>query len=331
MSDFTKTGKKRKLINRLYANFSKYKQVIIVTLANVGSSQVQEARHVLRKAKKGEMVVGKNTVIKKAISLRIENPDPTDPDYDQRKQLWSALPQLERLAGLAKGKIGLIFSDAPIYELKPLIEANRVPTAARVGAISPLDVTIPPGPTGMDPSQISFFHALSISTKIQKGQIEMTKEFRVCTKGKKVGNSEAVLLQKLNIKPFMYGMEMKYVYDDGSILTPEVFNMSPDEILGKFRKGVTNLAALSLSLGLPNAVSVPHMIVNGFKNVASIGLETGLKFKQLEKLTSGGSAPTHAAPAKKDEPKAAAPKKEEKKEEPPAEAEMGPIGDMFGE
>jgi len=56
-------------------------------------------------------------------------------------------------------------------------------------------------------------------------------------KGRKVANSEAVLLQKLNIRPFEFGMEVKFVYDDGSILTPEVFKMSPDDILAKFRKG----------------------------------------------------------------------------------------------
>jgi len=53
---------------------------------------------------------------------------------------------------LCKGKVGLIFSDAPIFELRPLIESNKVQTAARLGAVSPLDVVIPPGPTGMDPS-----------------------------------------------------------------------------------------------------------------------------------------------------------------------------------
>jgi len=79
-----------------------------------------------------------------------------------------------------------------------MIESNKVPTPARVGAIAPIDVVIPPGPTGLDPSQINFFHDLSTTTKIQKSQIEITKEFRVCTKGKKVLNSEAALLQKLN-------------------------------------------------------------------------------------------------------------------------------------
>jgi large subunit ribosomal protein LP0 len=326
-SETSKKAKKRKLISRLYNNFTRYRQVVVVNLENVGSNQVQEVRHALRRAKKGEMVVGKNTVVKKAITSRIEQPDPNHPDYEERKGLWSALPQLEKLMTLCKGKVGLIFSDAPIYEIKPIIEANKVATAAKVGNIAPIDVGIPPGPTGLDPSQIAFFHALSISTKIQKGQIEITKDVKVCTKGKKVGNSEATLLAKLNIKPFLYGMELKYVYDDGSILTPEIFNITPDEILNKFRSGVANLAALSLSLGLPNDLSVPHMILNGFKNLAAIGLETGYKFKELESLTSGGSAPSQAAPAKAEEKKAA-PKEEPKKEE---EADVGLGGDLFGD
>jgi len=61
-------------------------------LDNVGSNQVQEVRHTLRKLKKGEMIVGKNTIVKKAISLRVEEPQKDDQDYDERKRLWSALP-----------------------------------------------------------------------------------------------------------------------------------------------------------------------------------------------------------------------------------------------
>jgi len=38
------------------------------------------------------MIVGKNTIIKKAISLRIDEPEKDDPDYDERKRLWSAYP-----------------------------------------------------------------------------------------------------------------------------------------------------------------------------------------------------------------------------------------------
>jgi len=47
-------------------------------------------------------------------------------------------------------------------------------------------------------------------------------------------------------------MEIRVVYDDGSILAPEVFNMSPDELLNKFRSGVKDIASISLATGLVN-------------------------------------------------------------------------------
>lgn len=75
------------------------------------------------------------------------------------------------MSPILKDKIALIFCDAPVFTLKQKIEANKVPTEARVGALSPIDYAVPAGPTGLDPSQINFFHALNISTKIVKGQI----------------------------------------------------------------------------------------------------------------------------------------------------------------
>jgi len=56
--------------------------------------------------------------------------------------------------------------------------------------------------------------------------IEILKEVKVLVKGQKVGNSEASLLAKMNLKPFSYGMELLKVYDDGTIIEPTVFDSS---------------------------------------------------------------------------------------------------------
>jgi large subunit ribosomal protein LP0 len=328
MSESAKRAKKRRIVNRLYENFTKYRQCIIVKLEHVTSNQVQQTRLALRQQKKGDMVCGKNTVVKKAIDIRVNPLEEKDPDYEFRKPLYTDIP-IDKLKTYCRGKVGFIFSDTPVYELKPLIESNKIPAPAKVGTIAPVEVVIPPGPTGLDPSQISFFHTLNISTKIQKGQIEITKEFKVCEKGKKIGNSEAAILQKLNIKPFAFGMEILYVYDDGSILSPEVFNLDPTQLMGKIRAAASVITSISLAIGEPNVLSIPHMIINGFKKVAAIALETGIPLKQLEGLKAGAGAPTGAGGAaptqvKKDEPKPAV--VEEKK---PEEEEVD-IGDMFG-
>jgi len=325
MAESSKRAKKRRIVNRLYENLTNYKQCLIVKLENVTSNQVQQCRLQLRQKKLGDMVCGKNTVIKKAIDIRLAAPKEDDIDYEFRKRLYTKIPQIEKLLAYCKGKVGFIFSDAPIFDLKPIIESNRIPAPAKVGTLAPAEVTIPAGPTGLDPSQISFFHTLNISTKIQKGQIEITKEFKVCDKGKKIGNSEAAILSKLNIKPFSFGMEIQFVYDDGAILGPEVFNLDPTALLEKIRGAAKQIAAISLAIGQPNALSIPHMLINGFKNIASIALEADIPLKALENLRSAAPAAgttTTAAPAKKEEAKP-----EVKEEEP----DVGLGGGLFGD
>lgn len=325
-----KREKKREIINKVYEKLSKFKSVIIVNLTNVSSNQVQQARFQLRKVK-SEFIIGKNTVLRKAINIRLAEPDPTDPDFERRKAVFSKMPQIEKLLELCEGKVGLIFTDQPIFDLKTIIEGNRVPAAARVGAVAPIDFTLPAGPTGLDPSQIAFFHVLHIPTKIQKQQIEIVKDVPVCVAGRKVGNGESALLQKLGIKPFSYGMQITKVFDlvEGAILEPAIFNISPDAIIQKFQSGVRNITALSLAIGIPTAASLPHSIIGAFKNLAAISMVTGYKFRQMNNLGSGpapAAAGGKAAPAEAKKEVKAAPVVEEKKEE----EENVDMGDLFG-
>jgi large subunit ribosomal protein LP0 len=328
MSEETKKEKKRRIINALYEAFAKYRQVLVVKLDNVSSNQIQQARVTLRQQKKGIMIVGKNTVVNKAIALTVKAPKEGEKSFEIRKDWFNENPNIEKIVPLLAGKVGLIFSDSPVYDIKPIIEGNRKPAAAKVGMVAPIDVAIVPGPTGMDPSQIGFFHALNMSTKINKGQIEITKDFKVCTAGKKVGNSEAVLLQKLSIKPFNYGMEIHRVYDDGTVLTPEIFNMNPNDIITKFKDISNKIAAISLAINRPNQLSAPHLIVNQFKNIASIALASNISFKLLKNLQSSGPAPSKGKADKKDDKKEVA-KVVEPEKEPEAPMDMGGMFDDF--
>lgn len=219
------------------------------------------------------------------------------------------MPELENLLKIFVGKVGLIFTDASVSELKTEIEANRRPAYAKVGKLSPIDYTIPAGPTGLDPSQISFFHALQIPTKINKSQIEITKDVQLCKKNQKVSQSEAAFLTKLGHKPFAYAMEILNMYDDGSIIGPELMTLNQAEILKRFSTHANNITALSLETGIPTEGSIMQNVFSCFKNLAAISVQTGYTFKQF----SASAAPAQAAaPAK--EAKAAAPAKKQGKD-----------------
>lgn len=251
----------------------------MTSFTNVGSSQIQQIRKMLRPTN-GSLVISKNTLVKKILKMRTEGIQEEEFKYLE-KQYGGIIENLKTLVPMMNGKIALIFSDCPVFDLKTKIETNKVPTEARVGVVAPVNFSVPAGPTGLDPSQINFFHALNISTKIVKGQIEITKDFKVSTEGKKVKASEAALLKKLNIKPFEYGMKVTNVYDDGSILPEAVISINPASLIEKFKSGIKNLAGLSLSVGYPIEATIPLIISNSFKNIAALSIESGFKIKEL--------------------------------------------------
>merc|ERR1719284_313310 len=130
-----------------------------------------------------------------------------------------------------------------------------------------VNLNLPAGPTGMDPSQTSFFQTLNIATKIVKGQIELVSEFPILKIGEKVSATASALLTKLAIRPFEYGMEVQQVYQDGSVFAAAVLDMKDEILISKFMAGVSNMAAFSREIGIPTEAGLPHMFGNAFRNV----------------------------------------------------------------
>jgi len=285
-----------------------YPKCFIVNADNVGSRQMQKIRIALR----GHAVVlmGKNTMMRKSI----------------RGQMASNAA-LEKLLPYIKGNVGLVFTKGDLPEVCRIIQENKVAAPAKAGAIANLDVTVPAQCTVLGPEKTSFFQALSIQTKITKGTIEILNDVKLIKIGDKVGASEATLLNMLHISPFTYGLQIEMVYDSGAIFELAILSITDSDILARFMECVANVSSLSLAIGYPTMVSVPHSIVNGFKNLLSLAAVTDIEFEQAKTVKEFLKDPSKfaaavAAPVAAAAPAAApaAAKKEEKKPEPEEES-----------
>jgi len=257
-----------------------YKNIIVVQCDNVGSSQMQKVRLALRG--KGQLLMGKNTIIRKFV----------------REQMV-ANPKLESLLPFVFGNVGLVFSNGNLKDLRDLIVSNKVPAAAKTGTVAPNDVHVPAGPTGLDPGQTSFFQALNIATKIEKGAIAIINPVHLIKNGDKVTASHVALLTKLNIQPFFFGFKVSDIYEDGTTYAAHILDISHDELIAKFTNGVAKVAAISLAIGYPTQASLPHLVSNAFKKIMSIALEANIDIPQvaeLKKKLANAPAPS-AAPA----------------------------------
>merc|ERR1712111_127599 len=240
-------------------------------------------------------------------------------------------PELEKILPCVVGNIGLVFTSEDLNEIRDLLLENKVKAPARAGAIAPVDVTIPAQNTGLGPEKTSFFQALSIPTKISRGTIEIVSDVPLIAIGDKVGMSEATLLNMLNISPFSYGLLVMNVYDNGSVFSPKVLDITDDDLKATFMSGVANVAALSLAIGYPTMASAPHSMVNGLKNLMAIAAETDITFPAAEKLKAYLADPSaFAAAAAPAAAAAAAPAAAAKVEEPEEESEDDDMGlDLF--
>jgi len=281
---------------------SEYPKCFLVSADNVGSKQMQQIRIALRG--RAEVLMGKNTMMRKAIRGQIQQN-----------------PTLEKLMNHIVGNIGFVFTKEDLNDIRDVLTSNQKEAPAKAGAIAPVDVFVAKVNTGLGPEKTSFFQALAIPTKITKGTIEILSDIHLIKKGEKVGASEATLLGMLKIYPFHYGLVCKTVYDNGSIYSPDILDIKPEDLISKFMSGIGNIAALSLEIGYPTVASVPHSIVNGFKNVASICLEADIDIPQIQTIkeyladpSKFAAAAAPAAVAEAEKP-AEAEKKEESEEE----------------
>ncbi|KAI8969190.1 ribosomal protein L10-domain-containing protein [Mycotypha africana] len=286
-----------------------YKSIFIVNVDNVSSNQMHQIRHSLRG--EGAVLMGKNTMVRRAL-----------------KGMIGDHPEYEKLLNFVKGNIGFVFTNGDLKEVREKIVSNRVAAPARAGAVAPVDVVVPAGNTGMEPGKTSFFQALGIPTKIARGTIEIVSDVKLVTSGEKVGPSEAVLLNMLNISPFTYGMSVVQVYDDGSLFSADVLDVEEDELVGKLMAAIREVASISLAVGYPTIASVPHSVINGYKNLLAVSVASDYTFEGSEKIKEYIANPEAFAVAA---PVAAASSDAPAAEDAPAEEEEEEDDDMgFG-
>lgn len=234
------------------------------------------------------------------------------------KTFITDVPEYERLLPFVRGNVGFVFTNSELKDIRDKIMANKVAAPARAGAVAPQDVWIPAGNTGMEPGKTSFFQALGVPTKIARGTIEITADLRLVEANAKVGASEATLLNMLSISPFTYGMGIAQVYDQGNTFPPEVLDIEEEQLLKAFSQAITTIACLSLAINFPTLPSVIHSLVNSYKKVLAIAIETDFSWPEIDELKDRIANPDAYASAAPAATEAAGPtetKKAEEKEE----------------
>jgi len=305
-----KKGKQRKdpFFEKLQSLFTEFPAVLIVGCNNIGSHHMQKIKKALRDD--AVIVKAKNTLIRRALRLK-----------EKDHQDWQAiLPYV-------KQNVALVFTKSDLSLVKKRLLELRISAPAKIGAFAPEDVWIKKGGTGLEPTKTSFLQALNIASKINRGQIDILQDVLLIRTGAKIGSSESVLLQLLNIKPFSYGLSCSHVYEDGKVYSAKYLDTSTDMIINRFTSTLSVVASISLALGIPSVASIPHSILGAYKNLLAISVETNYVFDQAKLVREMVENPDQFVQEQPKETKTDT--KNEKEPEPEPEPE--PVKEESGE
>ncbi|XP_020254170.1 60S acidic ribosomal protein P0-like [Asparagus officinalis] len=131
---------------------------------------------------------------------------------------------------------------------------------------------------------------LTIVIKVMKAEKKLAFDKKLCNlvdEYRQDLSSEVALLAKLGIRSFSYGLVVLFVYDNGSVFNPKVLNSTEDDLVGKFITGVSMVASLSLALYYLTLVVAPWVLINTYKNLFTVVVDTEYTFIQVEGTSQG--------------------------------------------
>ncbi|XP_020271887.1 60S acidic ribosomal protein P0-like [Asparagus officinalis] len=90
----------------------------------------------------------------------------------------------------------------------------------------------------------------------------------------------------VRIKPLPCGLAILPVYDNGSALSPELFDLTKDNLADKFADGVSMVASLSFTLSYPNLAAALHIFIIAYKNVLAVAVISVVSIESATVLVS---------------------------------------------
>jgi len=77
------------------------------------------------------------------------------------------------------------------------------------------------------------------------------------------------------------------VFENNTLYDPAVLDITDEDMLKSVSAGIANVAALSLATDCPTLASIPHSVINAYKNVLGLSLATEYSFPLSQKVCAG--------------------------------------------
>ena len=243
-------------VDELVEFISSYESVGIVGVEGIPSRQLQAMRRDLHGSAAVRM--SRNTLVERALDEVNDG--------------------LEQLTAYLAGQVALIGTNDNPFGLFKQLEASKTPAPISAGEIAPNDIVIPEGDTGVDPGPfVGELQQAGADARIQEGSIKVLSDSTVLEAGGEVDQQLAGVLGELGIEPKEVGLDLKQVYSEGVLFSPDELAIDIDEYRADIQSAAAAGRNLSINAVYPTTQTAPSLIAKATGEAKSVALSAAVE------------------------------------------------------
>lgn len=156
----------------------------------------------------------------------------------------------------------LILSNDNAFSIYASIKKNKARSKAKVGMVSPKDIVVPEGDTGLAPGPaLSDLKKVGIKAQVKGATIHVTQDTVIAKEGSIINEDIVSTLSKLDIKPIELILDVSFIKEDGVIYHKDVLDIDNEAIYNNFIMAVRQAINLGVEAGYATDMTIEPMII----------------------------------------------------------------------
>jgi len=159
------------------------------------------------------------------------------------------------------------------FKLLKMLEETKIPSPLKPGQVSPVDVVVEKGPTPFPPGPIiGELQAAGLPAAIERGKIVIKETVTVVKAGDVVKPEVARALEKLDIKPIKIGLDVRAIYDQGIVLTPDVLAIDTAKVMEQFAEAYQKALNLAVNTAYVTEETAEILIMKAVMDAKNLAI-----------------------------------------------------------
>ena len=238
-------------VDELVDFISGYESVGIVGVTGIPSRQLQSMRRELHGSAAVRM--SRNTLVTRAL-------EEVNDGYEQ-------------LTEFIAGQVALVGTNDNPFGLFKQLEASKTPAPINAGEVAPNDIVIPEGDTGVDPGPfVGELQQVGADARIQDGSIKVMSDSHVLDEGGVVSENLAGVLSELGIEPKEVGLDLKSVFSEGVLFSPDELAIDIDENRADIQSAAAAARNVSINAVYPTTRTAGDIVAKASNEAKAVAL-----------------------------------------------------------